>query len=111
MGLSCGCSDIESDWYYWVPDGFTTLQTSRRRRCCSCNELIDIGSVCVRFERWCTPRSDIEEEICGDEVPLADWYMCEECGGLFFNFEELGFCVYLGDNMFDLLEEYRDLRA
>jgi len=65
----------------------------------------------VRFERFRSPNNDIEERIHGDEVPLADWYMCEECGGLFFNFVELGFCISLGDNMFDLLEEYKDLKA
>ena len=111
MGLSCTFSDDCAEWYYLTPEDFTTLQTNRRKRCCSCKKLINIGDICVKFERFRDPNSDIEERIYGDTVPLADWYMCEECGGLFFNFIELGFYVTLGDDMRELIEEYLDLKA
>jgi hypothetical protein len=39
----------------------------------------------------------IEESIYGDEVPLADWYLCETCGDLADSLSELGFCYHLGD--------------
>lgn len=54
-------------------------------------------------------RSDIEERIYdGDQVPLAHKYMCEKCADLYFIFEDLGYCISLGDSMVDCLEEYHE---
>ena len=109
--LSCEC-DIDTDygdWYYYPPDDFSTFSAKRRKRCCSCNSLIDIGATCVEFTRFRGFLSDIEENIYGDEVPLASWYMCEWCGEMYFNFYELGYCHSLGDSMRETLEEYHEL--
>ena len=108
MSLSCDCGG-DYDWYYepYEPEDYTTLQTKRRRRCCSCNVLIDIGAICLRFYCHRPPRHDIEEGIYGDEVPMADKYLCEECSDLYFSFTELGFCINLGENMLDLVQEYQ----
>lgn len=41
---------------------------------------------------------------------MAPWFMCEECGDLFWSLNELGFCIYLGrDSMRDLAREYAEM--
>lgn len=107
--LSCSC-DLESDdWYYYSPDDFSIFEKKRRKRCCSCNGLINIGSQCVRFMRYREPITEIEERIEGDEVSLASWYMCEWCGEMYFNLDAVGYCIYLGDSMKEMLEDYWEI--
>ncbi len=109
MSLSCECFD-DYDWYYEAPKDYSILDTSKRKRCVSCNDLIDIKSVCVKFPSFRFARDDVEERIYGsDEVPMADKYMCEKCGDLYFSLDELGFCVKIGgdETMRDLIEEYQ----
>lgn len=103
MSLSCYCDDGEgSDWYYRPADDFTTLATKRSRKCSSCHTKIKPGETALEFERW-RPPSDrcnwIEETIHGDEVPLASFYMCETCGGLFMSVQELGMCCDITENV------------
>ena len=107
--LSCECNWDWESWYYWEPNDFTVLDTNRRKRCCSCNELIDIGSVCVRLDRNRYPLTEIEERIVGDEVHLAPWWLCEWCGEMYFNFSELGYCYWAGDDLRETLEEYQEM--
>ena len=109
--LSCSCNydDDSGGWYYYSPHGFSTFRLKRRRRCCSCNDLINIGNLCVIFDRYRNIMSDIEERIYGDEVPLADFFMCEVCGEIYFNLSEIGYCITLENNMQDLLSEYREM--
>ena len=112
MTLSCSCNEPDDDsWWYSPPSDFTTLNTTKRKRCCSCKELINIGSVCTEFYRWRNPISDIEYRIYGDggEIGMASWYMCEWCSEMYFNFDELGYCHYLGDSMVETLEEYKEM--
>jgi len=85
MGLSCSCDDDYFDWYYKCPDDFEIMQGKRRSRCLSCRNLIDIGSVCVIFSCYRNATHDIEQKIYGDEVPIANRYLCEKCGEIFFN--------------------------
>lgn len=71
------------------------------------------GAEVLALSRWRTAGYDtIEEKIygCQGEVPLATWYMCERCGGLFMALEELGFCVDVGDNMIALAKEYGEMQ-
>lgn len=106
MGIACECSD---DFDYYVDKPFATeLKTSRRKRCTSCKVLIDIGEDCLSFPSWRRPRSDIEERIHGDEVPLANVYMCEKCGNIYESLSELGFCVDLDEPMKYALSEYHE---
>jgi hypothetical protein len=42
----------------------------------------------------------------GDEVQLADQFMCQKCGEIYFNLTELGYCINLGDEMTELMSEY-----
>lgn len=104
--LSCSC-DFDSDgWYYCFPNNFSLFGHKRRRRCCSCNKLIDIGAQCVEFDRYRPAITEVEERICGNEINLASWFMCEWCGEMFFNLESLGYCLTLGDSMKENLEDY-----
>lgn len=107
--LSCLCSYDDGAWYYYSPQNFSAFHQKRRKRCCSCNQLIAIGSQSVRFARYRSAKSDIEERIYGDEVPLAPFFMCEACGEIFFNLSVIGYCIFLGDNMQNLLSEYWDM--
>ena len=85
------------------------FQASRRKRCVSCRNLIDVGTPCLQFECFRDPYNDIEERIWGTEVQTADKYMCEKCGEIFLNLEAVGYCINLGDDMNDLLKEYWEL--
>lgn len=106
--LSCDCA-WESEWWYIAPPDFSKFSASKRKRCVSCKNLIDIGSVCVRLECFRNALSDIEERISGCEVQLADKYLCESCGEIFFNLSALGYCMGLGDDMREELKEYWEL--
>jgi hypothetical protein len=39
---------------------------------------------------------------------MASWYLCGDCGEMFMNFDDLGFCVNPDENMKDLLELYQN---
>ena len=48
----------------------------------------------------------------GDEVALADWYLCEPCGDLADSIAELGFCYNLGgESLKQQIAEYRETEA
>lgn len=111
MPLTCDCDSGNSDWYYHGPEGYSTLDTKRGRKCCSCGKRIVVGETVVAFSRF-RPSNElhrVEQDIYGDEVPLTDWHMCEQCGDLFFSLEALGFCLYLGESMRDLAREYAEI--
>lgn len=109
MPLSCKCSD-DPEWWYSGPEDFEPLATKRPRKCCSCSKPIAVGETCGRFIRWREPRHDVEERIygsdCGNGVPLAPTFMCEECAGLWMALDELGYCITLGEeSMRELVKE------
>lgn len=96
---------------YYPPDGYSVLETSKRKRCCSCKDLIDIGSTVAKFPRMRYPQNEVELNIYGEdgEIFLANHYMCEECADLFFSLDELGFCVRIGDeSMRELTKQYAE---
>jgi hypothetical protein len=114
MGLMCEC---DSDWYpdpgdwMWsghVSDDFKPLETNQRKRCCSCKQLIDIGSLVIEHGRARVPDGDIEERIYGEDgqIPIASDWMCETCGDLYFSLDELGYCMNPRDDMRELVKEY-----
>lgn len=109
VSLSCECGD-DYDFYYDDPQDYTTLQTSKRKRCISCKDLINIGATCLTFGCWRRTTSDIEDRIYGSEKYLADQHMCEECGDLYFSLKDLGFCIEFneGETMKDLVSEYNE---
>jgi hypothetical protein len=115
MSLSCEC---DSDWYPEPGDElyscgvqeYSEFTLKRRKRCCSCSEFIEIGSLCVEQQRYKVPEDDIEINIYGEdgEIPISSHWMCEQCSDIYFSLEELGFCVWPGLNMNELLLEYKD---
>lgn len=110
MSLSCSCEWNGEGWAYLEPDDFTTLKTSKRKRCSSCKQLINKESLVLKFERIRYPQTEIEEKIYGDdyEIAIAPYYMCEACGDQYFNLSALGFCMDIKENMFNLLKEYQE---
>lgn len=112
MSLSCYCNEWDGEgWYFFDPDDFSTLETKRFRRCCSCGAKIAPGATVAKFQREREAVSDIERAVVGDEVSLAPWFMCEECAGLYFSLTELGFCINLGgDSMKELVAQYSEMQ-
>ena len=108
MSLSCSC-DGDYDWWYTTSGDYAPLSTKRSRKCCSCRERIPVGALSVAFDCYKFPENDIEERIYCDEVPLAPKFMCERCGDLYNSFDELGFCIKLGDDMRELVREYAEM--
>ena len=106
--LSCSC-DYEFEWYYYIPDDFTKFKATRRKRCVSCNILINTGADCLEFECYRDPYNDIEEKIYGDEVPIACKYLCDKCAEIFLNLTDIGYCVSLGDTLKEDLADYWDI--
>lgn len=112
MPLSCDCDDWEplpGQVAWFPPRDYSAFPQRRRIRCCSCKQLISAGDLCVCFERIKYAESDLEFTIYGEdgEIPRAPWYMCEECGDLYWSLSELGFCFGLGDvSMRELAREY-----
>ena len=108
MSLSCDC-DTDCDWCYEHSGDFDALNTKRSRKCCSCGSKISPGDTVLRFWRYRYPLGDIEERIYCDEVPLAPWFMCETCGGLFMAIDEAGMCCDIRENIADQIKEYRSV--
>lgn len=109
MALACSCGDFDDhEWHYQGPEDYEDMPSGRaRKRCFSCRTLIDPGAVTTRFLRYRGAKTIIEEEIYGMDVPLADWWACEECSDLYFSLKELGFCITIGDeSMKDMVREY-----
>ncbi|MBC8441015.1 MAG: hypothetical protein H8D87_15195 [Deltaproteobacteria bacterium] len=125
MGLSCICNfDYDPDpgqWEYWFnlnTIDFEGLNTSKRKRCCSCNELIDIGSICIKYQRARHPWNEIEARISGVDwenfeepsIPISDHYHCEKCGEIYLNLIGLGYnCLMPNEDMKKSLKEYHEL--
>lgn len=94
MSVSCGCGG-DYEWWYVPAKDYQLLDTKYRRKCNSCLKVIEIGETCLKFFKWREPRTDIEERVYGDEVPMAPFYHCEECADIYFSIDELGYCLTL----------------
>lgn len=89
MGLMCSCdNEAEPGEILWCgPQEYSTLQSKRRKRCCSCGELISIGATVCEVSRVKVPDTEIEVRIYGEggEIPIAPKHMCERCADLAFS--------------------------
>lgn len=117
MSLTCYC-DYEPDpgAVSWIwPDDYSTLSTARARKCCSCGERIAPGDLVAAYHRYKVPEYPIEIGIYGDDGDdgprRATWYHCERCADLCFSLLDLGFCLYIGDDMRGLVREYAEMRG
>lgn len=111
MPLTCGCFyDGDVEWYWFEPEDYREMPARRRRASCSsCKKLINTGSVVAEFRRARGARGEIECSMYGydeDSVPLASYWLCEECADLWFSLFELGFCPEPDENQLDLVDEY-----
>ncbi len=109
--LSCSCSEDDYSWFYFMPNDFVCLDTKRRRRCCSCRNLIDLKSLCLKIERYRDPKTFVEDKIYEDvgEVPISPYWLCESCGEIFLNLTEIGYCLDLGIDLRKYLQEYHEI--
>ena len=111
--LSCHCDWEPEDpgdwWYAWRDDDFRSYKGKRRKRCCSCKKLINIGDDCLLFARVRMPYTDIEERISGDEIPMPPYFLCESCGEIYLNLADIGYCLDIQQPMEDHLAEYHEM--
>lgn len=110
--LMCSC-DYDPDpgaklWY--DPKDCAPLATKRARKCCSCDERINVGDTCAEVPRVKVPDTDVECRIYGEdgEVPLAPAYMCERCADLAYSLDDLGYCSQPWEDQRELVKEYAE---
>lgn len=111
--LSCDFGYGDYDSWYTPAIEIAPLNTKRARRCKSCRDRIAVGDDCWSFSRWKNPGYDtIEEKIYGEggEVPLATWYLCDRCAGLYESLDALGFCDLLGQDLRETCREYAQMQ-
>lgn len=87
MSLHCGYdgADVSAEWWWlWDKEDASQLATKRDRKCCSRGEPIAAGELAHKIRRIRGPKSEVEVKIHGedDEIPMADWHLCETCGAL-----------------------------
>lgn len=116
MSLTCGYNELELEpgqTVYYYPKDFEKLEGKRRKRCTSCNKMIDIGSFVVPVYWFKVPENDIEINIYGEdgEIPRATTYLCETCGEIHLNLLDLGYHVYYNDDMRQALKDYHAIVA
>lgn len=127
MSLSCSCGEWDGEGWYWVlaqktianGDGkipreveyFFPLESTRAKRCCSCNEKIVPGKLALRFNRWRGSTAFEYDRLGWEEVKIAPWFMCESCGEIFLNLDNVGYCIDIRDFMPHLLEEHREING
>ena len=97
--LSCSCYGDYDTWYDKIPEDFKKFNCTRRKKCVSCKRLVNIGENCLEFEMYRIPHSDIEMQVMGYSVPMANKYMCENCGEIYLNLSVLGYCPPRGYSM------------
>lgn len=111
--LSCTCLDEydpdSCSWWFFSPTDMKPYPKDRRKRCSSCGVMVGKGDPCLEFPRGRGPRSDVEEDIYGDEIPLAPMFFCERCAEIYLNLSDIGYCFTPTDNMKEALEEYWEL--
>ena len=108
--MSCNCDDY-SDWYAEPGEDILPLDSEHTRRCQSCRKQIRPGDMCLRFDCWRYPETDEEIDQYDEDgkVPLPDEYLCEDCGEIYMNLTDLGYCIGLGADMCEALQDYQDM--
>jgi len=103
----------DPDWWWYQPADEAPLATKRSRKCCSCGQKVGVGETARKVRRYRQATEWEETRGLGDEVQLADWYLCEACGDLADSIAELGFCFHLGggERLKQQIDEYRETEA
>ena len=114
--LTCECGDGDYEWWYDDLKEVGPLDTKRARRCCSCKERIAVGDDCKPFARWRTVSDYRDHEVVvriygeGSDMPMATWYLCDRCAGLYESLDSLGFCNLLGQDLRKTCREYAEMQ-
>jgi len=111
MSLSCSCYEYDGEGVFWYPpDWFVNLTTKRRKRCLSCNSLINLNTPCLEFPYYSGCKDDIEYRIHGDvEIRRGTYRLCESCGEIYLNLSSIGYCLDISNSMVEYLKEYHEL--
>lgn len=129
MPIGCSCDiDYDPEPGSWDVDWRNTkedfvvfkpfLHHYRRKRCVSCNDLIDFGSECMVFKRVRHPYTEIEANCVGVDfysleeplIKIPPVYHCEVCAEIWLNLTSpsIGFaCLSPAENMKDALKQYQ----
>jgi hypothetical protein len=116
MSLTCDCDYGEAEWFYDDTKEVAPLNTKRMRRCHSCKDRIAVGDECKPFPRWRVVSDYRDPEVIvrlyGEhgEMPLATWYLCDRCAGLYEALDSLGFCNLLEHNLIEMCREYGQMQ-
>lgn len=115
MTLSCSCDygAEPGDTVWYGAEDYSTYNGVRATKCASCGEKVKPGVLVAEFKRVKIPDFGIEVKIHGEdgEIPRASSFMCEECAGLYFSLDELGYCIDIRADMHDLVKEYAEDHA
>jgi hypothetical protein len=124
MSLSCSCDydwEAGSKMYMPVHLDFKPFIAIRRKRCCSCGNLIEHRTPCLEHPLRRYPNSDIEarfngfcdleDAFCNEpDIKCASDFHCERCGEIYLNLQALGYeCLAPSENMEEALKEYHEL--
>ncbi len=71
--------------------------------------MLNSGDIVTEHICYRNARTAFEERIWGDQVFLANKYLCESCSDIYFSLVELGYGFNLGDDMRDLLRDFQDI--
>lgn len=114
--LTCSCDNDDAEWWYDDHKEVGPLATKRMRRCCSCKDRIAVGDDCKPFPRWRSVSEYCDHEVVvriygeGGEMPMATWYLCDRCAGLYESLNSLGFCDLLGQDLRETCREYAEMQ-
>lgn len=107
MSISCSCGYLDgAAWFYYPPGMQVTLSGPRAKRCKSCKKRLPPGGQCRQYARFRNPKNLIEENIHGNEVPLAHWYLCPECAAIHDALSDAQVCADLDSNLLEDLMEF-----
>ncbi|WP_294346921.1 hypothetical protein [Prosthecochloris sp.] len=111
MSLTCGWPTGDYDsWFFEPAEEYSFMPyRTRRTRCCSCGSMLNSGDIVTEHICYRNARTAFEERIWGDQVFLANKYLCESCSDIYFSLVELGYGFNLGDDMRDLLRDFQDI--
>lgn len=113
--MSCICENIDDypdvfDWLYTYTEQPVPMpKTVRARRCYSCRKKLEPEEPVMAIYRWRSPRTEVEEKIHGNEVPLAIKYMCSHCRDIFMKIleKDSSINIRLPCRMDDVFREYQ----
>lgn len=112
MPLSCDV-DFDFDYYADPADDFSIMD--KDCKCGSCGKKIQAEEIALSFTCYRQPDEESEDPEDIRAVEDGDWYympneyLCESCGEIYMNLTAIGYEVWNGENMPELLAEYQKM--